>query len=103
MPQPEDDAQMQYRLRLKAEEREGRAHQVAAALDEVLLLCIIVLTQASNNNRGMQARRARRLASRFRNFRDAALEGRSPCKHMKEEADGIEDIADMDSSSHLVR
>ena len=43
MPQPEDDAQMQYRLRLKAEEREGRAHQVAAALDEVLLLCIIVL------------------------------------------------------------
>lgn len=101
MPEPEDDPKIQYQLRLRSEEREGRAHQVAAALDEVLLLAIVVLTQAAQKNRGMQARRAKRLAARFRNFRDSALEGRSPCAKYKQEVDG--DIADMDHRTHLVR
>jgi|LauGreDrversion4_2_1035121.scaffolds.fasta_scaffold1011132_3 hypothetical protein len=87
-------------LRIASERREARSHQVAAALDEVLTLCLIALNQAANTGRGMQQRRAARLLSRFTAFREDALEGRSPCQGRKE----IDvDITDMDGRNTLVR
>jgi hypothetical protein len=77
--QPDLNAEVQRRLKLKAEERESRAHAAAAALDECLTLLMLALRQAADTPRGMQARRARRLLTKFGQLRMAALEGQSPC------------------------
>jgi hypothetical protein len=71
------------KLRLASERREAKAHQVAAALDEVLTLLLMALAQASDTPRGMQARRARRLLTNFTSYRLDALEGRSVCRNNK--------------------
>lgn len=74
---------LQKKLRIASEERESKAHQVAAALDEILLLLLMVLQQAANTPRGMQARRARRLLGNFQNYRMDALDGKSVCRNTK--------------------
>ena len=98
---PDDDPALQRRLRIASELRESRAHQVAAALDEVLTLAIVVLAHAGSTSRGMQARRAKRLAGRFRNFRDSALEGNSPCQNIIAHTDI--DNEPMENQDRLVR
>jgi hypothetical protein len=98
---PDDDPGLQLRLRLASERREARAHQIAAALDEVLALAIVVLAHAGSTTRGMQARRAKRLAGRFRNFRDEALEGHSPCQNIMAHTDI--DHEPMENHDRLVR
>lgn len=96
----DENYQLAHRLRLAAEQREAQAHQVAAALDEVLALCLLALTQAANTGRGMQQRRARRLASQFRSFRERALEGHSPCHPGKKTYELDEEA--LDSTDRLV-
>jgi hypothetical protein len=76
---PEHNWQVADAKRRRSEEREARAHQVAAALDECLTLLMLALLQAERTPRGMQARRARRLRAKFTNLRLAALDGQSPC------------------------
>lgn len=96
----DENYRLAHRLRIAAEKREAEARQVAAALDEVLTLCIMVLHQASNTGRGMQQRRATRLFSRMTAFREQALEGRSPCMGRKV----IDvDVTEMDDRNSLVR
>jgi len=100
MPDPEDDPLLQHRLRLRSEEREARAHAAAAALDECLTLLLSALRQAADTPRGMQARRARRLVSKFDSLRKDALDGKSPCspKHTLENLDEA-----LESTDRLVR
>lgn len=76
---PERHWSIHEQKRMLAERREGKAHQVASALDECLTLLLLALLQAERTPRGMQARRARRLRAKFTNLRLAALEGQSPC------------------------
>lgn len=99
-PEPEDNPVVQHRLRLKSEEREARAHAAAAALDECLTLLLSALRQAAATPRGMQARRARRLLSKFTSLRTDALDGKSPCspKHILETLDEA-----VESTDRLVR
>ena len=97
----DENYQLAHRLRLAAEQREAKAHQVAAALDEVLALCLLALTQAANTGRGMQQRRAKRLASQFRSFRDRALDGTSPCQPGRKNYE-LDDEA-LENTDRLVR
>lgn len=82
-PEADDDPQVQRMMRIKAEEREAKAHSAAAALDECLTLLMLALRQAADTPRGMQARRAKRLVSKFTMLRQGALDGRSPCSPRK--------------------
>lgn len=99
-PDPEDNPLLQHRMRIKAEEREAKAHAAAAALDECLTLLLSALRQAADTPRGMQARRARRLLSKFTSLRMDALDGKSPCspKHIVEILDEA-----VESTNRLVR
>jgi hypothetical protein len=83
MPESDDDPVVQRHLRRLSEEREYKAHAVAAALDECLTLLMLALAQAAETPRGMQARRARRLLNKFQTLRANALDGVSPCSQRK--------------------
>lgn len=82
-----------HRRRL-AEEREGQAHQIAAALDECLTLIMLALLQAERTPRGMQSRRARRLRIKFTHLRLAALEGKSPCSPTRKQLEVLDEAVE---------
>ena len=102
MSLPDSDPLLQHRLRMKAEEREARAHAIAASLDECITLLLLALTQAAATPRGMQARRANRLLNKFRTLRDRALDGHSPCSKRAES--NLENLHEtLESLDRLVR
>jgi len=98
---PDANLEVQSRLRRKSEEREARAHAAAAALDECLTLLMLALRQAADTPRGMQARRARRLLTKFGQLRMDALEGKSPCDPTRKTLEVEDEV--LEHSDRLVR
>jgi len=97
----ERNVTLQMKLRVASEHREAKAHQVAAALDEIVMLLLMVLQQAANTPRGMQARRARRLLGNFQNYRLDALDGKSVCRNTKKVLEP--DDSTLEHTDRLVR
>lgn len=90
----DESAAYHAQRRVLSEEREARAHQVAAALDECLTLLMLALLQAERTPRGMQARRARRLRIKFNSLRLAALEGKSPCSPTRKQLEVLDEAVE---------